>query len=79
MKIILLYIIKLYQKYLSYDYGFLGKVFPNTRYCRFTPTCSMYAYNAVEKYGLLKGGYMSLKRVRRCNRRTPMGTYDPVS
>ena len=45
--------------------------------CRFYPTCSQYALEALEKYGALKGGYLSVRRVLRCN---PFhkGGYDPV-
>lgn len=45
--------------------------------CRFTPTCSTYAYEAIEKYGIIKGGWLALKRILRCN---PWGgsVYDPV-
>ncbi len=45
--------------------------------CRYTPTCSEYAAQAIEKYGALKGGFMALKRILRCN---PFhkGGYDPV-
>ncbi len=45
--------------------------------CRFTPTCSAYALEALEKYGALKGSWLSLKRFVRCN---PFckGGYDPV-
>ena len=45
--------------------------------CRFTPTCSQYALEAIEKYGALKGGWMAFKRILRCN---PFhkGGYDPV-
>ena len=45
--------------------------------CRFTPTCSQYALEAVEKYGALKGGFLALRRILRCN---PLckGGYDPV-
>lgn len=78
MKKIVLFLIRIYQKTLSYDHGFLGKIFPNTRYCRFTPTCSEYMYEAVERYGTVKGVRLGVKRILRCNRRTPAGTYDPV-
>lgn len=45
--------------------------------CRFTPTCSQYALEAVEKYGALKGGWLALRRILRCH---PFGKggYDPV-
>lgn len=45
--------------------------------CRFVPTCSQYAIEAIEKYGAIKGGYMAIKRILRCN---PFckGGYDPV-
>ena len=45
--------------------------------CRFTPTCSQYALEAVEKYGAVKGGCLALGRILRCN---PLckGGYDPV-
>ena len=45
--------------------------------CRFYPTCSHYGYQAIYKYGLLKGGWMATWRVLRCNPFNP-GGYDPV-
>lgn len=45
--------------------------------CRFYPTCSHYGYQAIYKYGLLKGGLMATWRVLRCNPFNP-GGYDPV-
>ncbi|MFO7661202.1 MAG: membrane protein insertion efficiency factor YidD [Chloroflexota bacterium] len=45
--------------------------------CRFTPSCSVYGYEAVEKYGFLKGGWMAVKRIGRCHPFNP-GGYDPV-
>ena len=46
--------------------------------CRYEPTCSNYAVVAVRKYGIAKGGWMSIKRIASCNRSVPMGTKDPV-
>lgn len=67
MKNVLIKLIKLYQK-------IPGKFHNN---CRFTPTCSNYAIEALEKYGTIKGIFLTLKRLLRC---TPWGGsgYDPV-
>ena len=65
---IALLLIRLYQKTIS-------RVLPPT--CRFTPSCSHYSYEAIEKYGLFKGGWMGLKRIARCHPFNP-GGYDPV-
>lgn len=61
-------LIKGYQKFIS-------PIFPST--CRYTPTCSHYAKEALEKHGLLKGGWLSIKRIGSCH---PWGGsgYDPV-
>ena len=45
--------------------------------CKFTPTCSTYAIEALEKYGALKGSYLTIKRLIRCNPWSK-GGYDPV-
>ena len=45
--------------------------------CRFTPTCSQYAIEAIEKYGVLKGGLLAVWRILRCNPFSK-GGYDPV-
>ncbi len=45
--------------------------------CRFQPTCSQYALDAVERFGTIRGGWMSLKRILRCHPFHP-GGYDPV-
>ena len=55
MKTIVLNILVLYKKYVS-----------RGEYCRFVPTCSEYTYEAVKKYGVLKGLWLGLKRVSRC-------------
>lgn len=46
--------------------------------CRFTPTCSAYALEAIEKYGALKGGFLALKRLLRCNPWYTGDYFDPV-
>lgn len=69
-------ILKFYQKTLSFDHGFL-KVFYPHGFCRFKPTCSEYAISAVEKYGIIKGGFKAGWRVLRCNPFNK-GGYDPV-
>jgi len=53
----------------------LSPLLPNA--CRFTPTCSEYSAEAIEKYGAVKGSYLSIKRILRCH---PFhnGGYDPV-
>ena len=45
--------------------------------CRFTPSCSLYALQAIEKYGLLRGGLMGARRLLRCHPFSE-GGYDPV-
>jgi putative membrane protein insertion efficiency factor len=65
----LLALIRLYQM------TFSRTLPPNT--CRFYPTCSHYGYQAVYKYGLIKGSLMAVWRVLRCNPFNP-GGYDPV-
>ena len=45
--------------------------------CRFQPTCSSYAITAVERYGVVKGGWLALRRISRCHPFNP-GGYDPV-
>lgn len=46
--------------------------------CRFTPTCSTYALEAISKYGALKGGYLTLRRLLKCHPFYKGDPYDPV-
>ena len=46
--------------------------------CRFRPTCSAYAYEAIQKYGSLKGGWLALRRLLRCNPFYKGDFFDPV-
>ena len=46
--------------------------------CRFTPTCSAYAYEAINKYGALKGTWLAIKRICRCHPFYKGDFYDPV-
>lgn len=46
--------------------------------CRFKPTCSQYAMEAIEKYGAAKGGWLAFKRLMRCNPFYKGDYYDPV-
>ena len=69
MKKLLLKMIRFYQRKISpYKPGC----------CRFTPTCSAYALEAIEKYGALKGTFLSIKRILRCNPFYKGDPYDPV-
>ena len=69
MKKVFLFLIRFYQTAISpYDRGC----------CKFRPTCSAYAYEAIEKYGVLKGGYLALRRLLRCNPFYKGDPFDPV-
>ena len=68
---LLIALLRGYKKYISPHLG---------HHCRFIPTCSAYALEAVEKYGALKGGFLALRRILRCNpfHRQKSIEYDPV-
>lgn len=69
MKKVFLALIRFYQKAIS----------PYTPpCCRFTPTCSAYAVEAIQKYGALKGGYLALRRLLRCHPFYKGDFFDPV-
>jgi putative membrane protein insertion efficiency factor len=71
VKTLLLKLIRAYRKYIS-----------PTRppCCRFIPTCSAYALEAVEKYGALRGGWLAVRRILKCHpfHRQKSFVYDPV-
>jgi len=67
MKYVIIYLIKIYQKIPG----------PWHSMCRFYPTCSNYAIDALNEYGFFKGSFLSLKRIIRCNPFNK-GGYDPV-
>ena len=75
-KKIVILLINIYQKTLSFDHGLL-KVFYPYGFCRFTPTCSQYGKEAVEKHGVIKGMMVTMWRIIRCNPWNK-GGYDPV-
>ena len=68
IKRVMISLIKVYRKYISPMSG------PK---CKFIPTCSQYSIEAIEKYGILKGGIMSIWRILRCNPFSK-GGFDPV-
>jgi len=76
VKVAVLFAIRFYQNTLSFDHGPLAKIFPFWG-CKFSPTCSDYAYQAISKYGTLKGCFLSLKRIIKCHPFSH-GGYDPV-
>ena len=65
---ILIWLIKAYQLFVS-------PLFPAS--CRFQPTCSHYALEAIAQYGALKGSWLAMRRILRCHPFHP-GGYDPV-
>lgn len=67
MKKALLALIRFYRRYLRH-----------VPCCRFTPTCSQYALEAITKYGALKGTYLAVRRILRCHPFYKGDLYDPV-
>lgn len=68
MKNLFLFLIRMYRTCIS-------PLFPAK--CRYIPTCSEYAMQAIEKYGVIKGSFLGIKRILRCHPGRP-GGYDPV-
>jgi len=75
--------LKIVSKIIAYPFILLIKIYQLAispligPKCRFTPTCSQYGKEALQKYGFIKGGWMTIKRIAKCN---PWGGhgYDPV-
>ena len=72
----LIAVIRGYQRTLSFDHGPLRRLFPRG-FCRFHPTCSQYAIDAIGRYGPLRGSLKATWRILRCNPFSK-GGYDPV-
>ncbi|MGQ9888063.1 MAG: membrane protein insertion efficiency factor YidD [Aggregatilineales bacterium] len=68
MKAVALALIRFYKRFIS-------PLLPSS--CRFYPTCSVYTYEAIERYGVIRGGWLGVKRIARCHPLNP-GGYDPV-
>lgn len=77
LTIITLRLIRFYQKYLSPDHGMIFSHLYPGGCCKFYPTCSEYGYQAIGRHGLIKGSWLALKRVLRCNPLT-LGGVDEV-
>ena len=71
MKKILLFLLKIYKKYISPIFKSIGIE------CKYYQTCSEYMRQAIEKYGALKGTFLGIKRLLRCNPFSK-GGYDPL-
>lgn len=69
MKRLLLALIRFYRRFVS-------PAFPPL--CRFSPTCSQYALEAIEKYGAWKGGWLTIRRLLRCHPFYKGDYFDPV-
>lgn len=68
MRAVAIYLLKLYKRFIS-------PLLPPM--CRFEPTCSVYAMEAIQKYGVIKGTWLAFKRLLRCQPLHP-GGWDPV-
>jgi hypothetical protein len=66
MRKIAISLIRLYQRTLSPDHGWFRARHPHG-FCHFHPTCSEYTAEAIDRYGVLRGGWIGVKRIARCN------------
>jgi putative membrane protein insertion efficiency factor len=67
MKKSVILLIRFYQKFLSLDSGWPGRIYRRQPTCRFYPRCSDYTIQAVEKYGVRRGLVMGGRRIARCH------------
>lgn len=74
---ILLFILRLYQRFLSPDHSIWARASNHPPYCRYFPSCSAYAVEAVKVYGSLRGSWLATRRVARCHPWSK-GGLDPV-
>lgn len=75
-RFVILRLIRFYQKNFSPDHSKFSVLHPYG-FCRFQPTCSQYGYQAIEKYGLIRGGAKATWRIIRCHPWS-RGGFDPV-
>jgi putative membrane protein insertion efficiency factor len=78
MKRVVLNLIRLYQRSWFYRAGIFKALFLSDAACRFRPTCSQYVYQAIKRYGIMRGGWLGVKRIARCHPWS-QGGWDPVS
>jgi putative membrane protein insertion efficiency factor len=78
MKALLLKLIRFYQHTKPFHHNLLKQLFMADDVCRFSPHCSDYTYEVIEKYGAAKGSWLGFKRIIRCHPWSK-GGFDPVT
>ncbi len=77
MKHILIYLIRTYQKFPILDNPISHALLGPSSVCRYSPRCSDYTIDALQKYGVSRGSWLAVKRIARCNPYAK-GGFDPV-